>query len=115
MREAEFVEELRRLKGTPLEVLNDSEMMAILAPTLRADFEMIETYQYSSETPLPYPMTVYGGLEDPDVPAESLYAWGKVTSSTLNVRLLPGDHFFIHSPHFPRQLRTEIESLGLSR
>lgn len=45
---AEFLEELRRLKGTPKEVLEHPELMELMLPLLRADFELIQTYQYSA-------------------------------------------------------------------
>jgi surfactin synthase thioesterase subunit len=42
--EREFVEELPRLNGTPAEVLAGSELLDLMLPVLRADFEMAETY-----------------------------------------------------------------------
>jgi medium-chain acyl-[acyl-carrier-protein] hydrolase len=42
--EPEFLEELRRLNGTPKIVLENTELMQMLLPSLRADFAVIETY-----------------------------------------------------------------------
>src|SRR5205814_4666171 len=50
--EAEFLEELRSLKGTPEEVLQNTELLQLLLPLLRADFAVCETYAYAPETPL---------------------------------------------------------------
>ncbi|HVE76616.1 MAG TPA: alpha/beta fold hydrolase, partial [Actinomycetota bacterium] len=41
-----FLMELRRLQGTPEEVLQNPELMRLIAPVLRADFEMAETYEF---------------------------------------------------------------------
>ncbi len=45
--EAEFMEELRCLNGTPKEVLEQPELMELMLPILRADFALCETYIYA--------------------------------------------------------------------
>lgn len=94
--EEEFIAELRRLHGTPEELLEDPETVKLFLPTTRADFQIVETYLYRPEDPLACAIYAYGGLQDADVPAESLSAWEKQTSSRFRARMLPGDHFFIH-------------------
>lgn len=89
-----FIEEVRRLKGTPEEILQNTELLQILLPLLRADFELCETYQYTPASPLSCPITAYGGLLDQEVPREMLAAWDKQTSSTFKYRFFPGGHFF---------------------
>jgi medium-chain acyl-[acyl-carrier-protein] hydrolase len=64
----EFRQELGRLEGTPKEVLEHAELMEMMIPLLRADFQLIHTYNYVADTPLRCPITVYGGLQDHDVP-----------------------------------------------
>ena len=56
--------ELRRLNGTPSELLNHEELMEIMLPLLRADFALYETYVYSTEPPLNCPISAFGGLQD---------------------------------------------------
>lgn len=93
--DADFIEELRRLNGTPEEVLANDELMQLLLPTLRADFAVLETYTYQPDSPLNCPITAFGGLQDPDVSCEMLEAWKKQTSAAFSLRLFLGDHFFI--------------------
>lgn len=95
--EAEFIEELRRLKGTPREMLENPELMQLVGPVLRADFQACQTYVYSDSPPLRCPITVFGGLQDNDVTREYLQPWRNQTSVAFTLRLLPGDHFFLHS------------------
>ncbi|HEX8291333.1 MAG TPA: alpha/beta fold hydrolase [Pyrinomonadaceae bacterium] len=95
--EAAFIEELRRLKGTPAEVLEHPELMEVVTPLLRADFELIETYVAADEPPLDVPMTVYGGILDVDVPREALEAWSAQTTGPFSCRMVPGDHFYLTS------------------
>jgi len=95
--EPEFKEELLRLNGTPIAVLENAELMELLLPILRADFAISETYVYSEEAPLDCPITVFGGLQDIDVSRKELTAWQEQTNSAFTLRMFPGDHFFIHS------------------
>lgn len=94
----EFIAELRRLNGTPPELLSIPEATELFLPLLRADFEMVDTYVYEDEEPLAYPITVYGGLGDESVSRDSLREWQKQTTATCKERMFPGDHFFIHNP-----------------
>jgi medium-chain acyl-[acyl-carrier-protein] hydrolase len=95
--EPEFIQELIRLNGTPREVLEHRELLELVLPLLRADFELIHTYEYSPEPPFAFPITAFGGLDDSEVSREQLDAWREQTTSTFRLHLLPGDHFFIHS------------------
>jgi len=91
----DFIEEVRRLKGTPEEILQNTELLQIVLPLLRADFELCETYQCTWAKPLTCPITAYGGLLDHEVTREMIAAWDKQTSSTFKYRFFPGDHFFL--------------------
>ncbi|MEM8529461.1 MAG: thioesterase domain-containing protein [Chloroflexota bacterium] len=95
--DAEFIRELRGYNGTPNEVLEHEELMELLLPTLRADFELHDTYTYMSDEPLDCPIFAFGGLRDSDVSQEDLTAWRKQTRGSFNVRMFPGDHFFLHT------------------
>ncbi|MCJ8281854.1 MAG: thioesterase II family protein [Rivularia sp. ALOHA_DT_140] len=95
--DTEFIEELRNLNGTPEEILANDELMGLLIPTIRADFTVIETYNYYDEPPLNSPITAFGGLEDTEATREELAAWSSQTNENFRLHMLPGDHFFINS------------------
>ena len=95
--DAELIDELRRLNGTPAEVLENMELMQFMLPLLRADFEMVQTYKYEPEAPLQCPITAFGGLEDGEENRELIDAWREQTARSFMLRMLPGDHFFLHS------------------
>lgn len=95
--EPEFLEELRRLNGTPEEVLENVELMQLLMPMLRADFALIENYIYTPELPLNFPITAFGGQQDYKISSNSLQAWLEQTTAKFSMQMFPGDHFFIHS------------------
>jgi medium-chain acyl-[acyl-carrier-protein] hydrolase len=110
--EQEFIAELRRLNGTPKEVLENPELKELFLPALRADFELVETYVYEPYSPLACDIYAYGGLQDTGVPVASLKAWQQQTSGTFKVRMFPGDHFFIHtSAELVHALRRDVVDL----
>jgi medium-chain acyl-[acyl-carrier-protein] hydrolase len=93
----EFLQEIRRYNGTPEEVLRHAELMELLFPLLRADFALHETYTYVAEEPLDCPIAAFGGMQDPEVTRGQLSAWRAQTHQMFTLRMLPGDHFFLHS------------------
>lgn len=92
----EFIAELRTYAGTPEEVLRDRELMRLLLPTLRADFALAETYEFTSRAPLRCPITALGGQGDPWVCEDDLTAWRMLAAETFEWKLFDGDHFFLH-------------------
>lgn len=93
----EFVAKLRRLNGTPKEVLEHEELMEIVLPFLRADFALYETHVYSPEPPLNCPISIFGGLQDRNVSHGDLQAWREQTTGSFSLRMFPGDHFFLNT------------------
>ena len=93
--EPEFVEELRRLGGTPAEVLEHPELLGLMIPLLRADFEVCQTYTYTTDLPLDCSITAFGGTED-QTGREELEAWREQTTASFALKMFPGDHFFLH-------------------
>jgi acyl transferase domain-containing protein/pimeloyl-ACP methyl ester carboxylesterase len=100
----QFLEALHRLNGTPAEVLQNTELMQLLLPGLRADFALLETYFYATQPPLACPISVFGGLEDTQVTPDQLTGWQEQTEADFSLTLLPGDHFFL------RQSKNELLS-----
>lgn len=88
---------LSRLGGTPKAILQHAELMKVILPILRADFELCETYVYTPEPPLDCPVSVFGGEQDTMVSVQELQAWQVQTRRSFTLRLLPGDHFFFHN------------------
>lgn len=93
--DADFVDELRRLNGTPTEVLANPDMLDFVMPLLRADFQLIQTYKYSPRPPLDCPVSAFTGEEDPDVLLEDVRPWSQHTSGNFSMTVMAGDHFFL--------------------
>ncbi|MBT7443437.1 MAG: thioesterase [Methylococcales bacterium] len=95
--DAEFTEEIRKKKGTPEEVLNNDELMALVLPMLKADFEIADTHQYQDEAPFDFPISYFWGKEDKPVNRNNDDAWAQQTHAEYQHHELNGGHFFLHS------------------
>lgn len=93
--EADLIERLRHLKGTPEAVLRNAELISLFLPLIRADFALCETYQYVPDAPLPCPITTFGGLQDEGVTREMLSLWREQTGASFRMYFFDGDHFFL--------------------
>jgi medium-chain acyl-[acyl-carrier-protein] hydrolase len=109
--EPEFLAKLRELNGTPEEVLQHTELMRLLIPVLRADFTVNETYVFRPEEPLDLGISAFGGLGDQEVTREDISGWSEHARGPFRLRMLPGDHFFLHSA---RDLVTESVARDLA-
>jgi medium-chain acyl-[acyl-carrier-protein] hydrolase len=92
--EAEFVEALRRLQGTPPEVLDNPALMQLILPALREDAAIYRNYIYTEEPPLDSPIHAYGGAEDPNVHRAHLEGWAEQTTAEFAIRIFGGGHFY---------------------
>lgn len=91
-----FIQQIKELNGTPPEVFADPELLEIMLPILRADFAVVDTYEYKENPPLTCPISVFGGIDDTsDVPEEALEQWKVYTTAPFSLKMLAGDHFFV--------------------
>ena len=90
----------RRHGGFPPEVLADADLRHLLAGYLRADYQVLETYEYRQTAPLPVPIQVFGGHEDA-IAVEDLHAWRRHSTWPVPVRLFPGGHFYLRDQAAP--------------
>lgn len=113
MNDQEFVTRVSELQGTPPELLADKEFVQFILPTLRADFKMIETYEYVDGGPLPCFITAFGGTEDEESHEGRLEAWSCHTSRGFSQYMIKGNHFFLHGREreMLRLLRRELSKV----
>jgi phosphopantetheine--protein transferase-like protein len=111
--EQAFRDELRRLQGTPAEVLDNEELMTFFGPMLRADFAVVETYTYLPGPPLDCPLSAFGGLQDANWgDEEGVAGWREHTRGPFRLRMLPGHHFFVNTAA-PLVLQAIAEDLSV--
>lgn len=95
--DSELPEMLRRNNGTPEEVLDNSELMELVAPVLRADVVLCNSYVYAPKPPFSFPITAFGGLDDRGVTRRYIEGWREHTTGAFLLRMVPGDHFFVNT------------------
>ena len=93
----ELVERLRTFNGATADLLDNAELMRMMLPTIRADFQICETYAYRAVPPLDCPISAFGGLDDFDVSRDRLETWQDETTKGFRLRMFPGGHFYLHS------------------
>lgn len=98
--DAQLIDELRRLNGTPDVVLRDQELLDLLLPVIRADLRAVETHVYRAATLFDFPIHAFGGERD-SITEEDLRAWSLQTTAKSTVTLFPGDHFYLNDDRAP--------------
>jgi len=94
----EFVEALLdKYQDTLGNVLNNKELANIFIPQLRADFGMLEAYQFYEGAILDCPVLALAGLEEKEVTPAELDAWAEHTTGDFRTQRFAGGHFFVHS------------------
>jgi len=93
-----------RYGGIPEKVRGNHELAASITPTLRADFQVLETYQYRQAAPLEVDLLALGGRDDEAIMTADLAAWQQHITGRFSMRLLPGGHLFLtdSSSHTPK-------------
>ncbi|HEX7813579.1 thioesterase II family protein [Dyella sp.] len=99
--QGELIDELHKYGGTPVEVLQDLDLMELLIPMLRADLKMAEEYACYDATPLACEITVFGGIDDDTVDYLRLPEWSFQTRGKSSVETFSGGHFFLQEQPVP--------------
>ncbi|CCD97018.1 Linear gramicidin dehydrogenase lgrE [Bradyrhizobium sp. ORS 375] len=92
----EFLAAVMELGGLPSALLEEPELLALVLPSLRADFRLCETYEWHARPPLACPILAIGGRSDPIAGLPELRSWQAMTSEPLACEMFDGNHFFIH-------------------
>jgi surfactin synthase thioesterase subunit len=90
-----FKQELHRRYGMSLALLQNTELMQISLPALRADFEAVETYRPGPDAPLDIPLTVLRARQDLSVSTEEAAAWQQWSSQPTVIHELDAGHLFV--------------------
>jgi medium-chain acyl-[acyl-carrier-protein] hydrolase len=111
MSDADFVEELRRLQGTPTEILDNAELLGILMPTIRGDFALLDSWRFADSAPLDVPLYALTGGDDPHVDMDAAAEWSRWTRTRFELLVYAGGHFFLHEQE-PRVVRDVSDRLA---
>jgi surfactin synthase thioesterase subunit len=99
--DAELVDQMRQLGGTPEAVLADRSLMEIVLVALRADLVLSETHDYGKLEALGCPLAAYGGEADPEISERELDTWADLTRKGFRRRTFPGGHHYLDQEAAP--------------
>jgi len=102
----EFLQLLKEYGRHDAGIYENPELIELMMPIWRADFELAETYRFRSREPLNCPVTAYGGTTDKWVSEQDLLHWQALTAGEFSHRMFDGGHLFIHS-----QQKSLLESI----
>lgn len=113
----ELVAEVRKLSDDGAPVLDDPELREMFLPLIRADYEVIETYDPGQRpAPVDAPLAVFRGAEDDDVDEHKADAWTELTATGAlrTHRVFDGGHFYLrrHRAAVLAAIADEIGSLS---
>jgi len=95
--DAQLVDALRALGGTPPEILDSPDMLELLLPPMRADYTLLAGYEPRWRPPLDIPITALVGDADPTVDLAAVATWREVCNAAFIAREVPGGHFYLQS------------------
>ncbi|MEU8700914.1 alpha/beta fold hydrolase [Streptomyces sp. NPDC048680] len=112
--DAGLIEEMKKLNGTDLALLDDREMLDLIMPVLRADYRLVETYERGPGPRLSCPVVAMTGDADPRVTIDEARGWAEETSGAFELLVHPGGHFYLTSQHraVNAQIREHLSRLA---
>ncbi|WP_335936415.1 thioesterase II family protein [Streptomyces sp. PTD5-9] len=90
-----IIAEMRLLSGTEAAVLDDTELIRMAMPAIRADYRAVETYAYRPGPRLSCPVWSLVGDNDPKVTLDEARAWSQHTDGAFEFRVFRGGHFYL--------------------
>lgn len=92
----EFIEQLKAYNTTPREIFENSEIVELLLPMLKADFSMAENYQHQINSKLQTPIIALGSKGDIWLSPESIANWANKTHGSFSSHWFEGGHLYLN-------------------
>jgi pyochelin biosynthetic protein PchC len=91
----QVIAEVRRIGGYDPSVFDHPELLKLILPPVRTDFEVVRTYRQASSYALTCPVLACYGTDDQDARPEDVAHWREVSTGRYDQRSFPGDHFYL--------------------
>jgi len=89
-----MLDRLDEMARPAVSVLHNRELFVALAPMMRADFELCETYAYRDDEPLDIPLTAFTAVDDPEVRMDEMRAWKRHSTAGFQLHTVTGGHLY---------------------
>ncbi|GAA2564114.1 alpha/beta fold hydrolase [Winogradskya consettensis] len=93
--DAEIMAELRTLDGTDTSLFDNPEMVALVMPALRNDYQAIERYRSEPGAVINSPVHALIGRDDAKVNDAEARAWAGHTRGPFELTTFTGGHFYL--------------------
>ncbi|WP_405783745.1 thioesterase II family protein [Streptomyces sp. NBC_00859] len=112
---AAVLDEVRRLGGTDTALLEDPDLADLILPAILADFKVVAGYTPRASVALPFPVVAYVGDSDPDVDTATMSGWADASSTSFELQVFPGDHFYLvgQQTELTRNIGSRLRQSGL--
>ncbi|MFI1227525.1 MULTISPECIES: thioesterase II family protein [unclassified Streptomyces] len=90
-----MVTALGDLGGTDPRLLDDEDVLEMVAPAIRSDYRAVRTYHHEPGPPLPCPVTALVGDQDAMAPVDDVEKWRAHTASEFSLKVFGGGHFYL--------------------
>ncbi|WP_308114825.1 alpha/beta fold hydrolase [Streptomyces sp. ISL-12] len=87
--------ELELLHGTDARLFQDEELLGMVMPAIRSDYEALEGYRYQPGPALSCPVVALTGDHDRRVSLDQARAWSDVAGTAFDLQVFSGGHFFL--------------------
>lgn len=96
MTDDDLLAEVSTLGALDPRLTADDEMRALVLPALRNDYHAVETYHHAPSRPLPCPVTVLTGDQDPKTTLAEARDWKyHAPPDGFDIHVFPGGHFYL--------------------
>jgi pyochelin biosynthesis protein PchC len=95
--DAGIVREMRALGGTDTRVFDDPDLLEMVMPALRADYEAIELYRCGVGATISSPIAILTATDDPKTTVPEAQAWQDHTSGEAELHTFTGGHFYLET------------------
>lgn len=96
MTDDEIIQVARAFNALPEEVLRNQELLKVIIPILKADFEMIGTWNHDPDAEaLDIPICAFSGVNDSLGLPKNMAEWNKYTKKDFRIIKVPEQHYFI--------------------
>lgn len=93
-----FIAAVESYGGGTQDALRDPGLRELFLPVLRADFELSESYRWTPrEERIACPVTIVNGAQDASFDVSRLTDWAELAAGDVRFRVVPGNHFFLHT------------------
>lgn len=93
----ELITKIKKYGGTPKEIIENRELLDMYLPILKADFNVLDSYQYSPKKQrLMSEVSVLYGDKDNEILKTELLKWKNYTKGKCNFYDFEGNHFYLN-------------------